>query len=85
MFDFSFAFFECLKVFAARANFLHHLTKDLLTTKITKATKSGGFETRPYIFLRPLRSLWLHYFFFVLFVRFVVILDFSCLVVALPR
>ena len=56
MFDFFFALFAlvCLNVFAARASFLHHLTKDLLTTKITKATKSGGFETRPYIFLRPL-------------------------------
>ena len=109
MCDFFFAFFalQCLKVFAARANFLHHLTKELLTMRITKATKSGGFETRPYIFLRPLRSLWLHYFFFVLFVRFVVkiclslltlfwlrlrpvgpfvvVLDFSCLVAALPR
>jgi len=39
------------------------MTKDILTTKIMKATKSGGFETRPYIFLRPLRSLRLHYFF----------------------
>jgi hypothetical protein len=29
-------------------------TKDILTTKISK---SGGFETRPYIFLRRLRSL----------------------------
>ena len=74
MFDFFFAFVAllCLKVFAARANFVHHLTKDLLTMKITKATKSGGFETRPYVFLRPLRSLQLHYFFLVLFVRFVV-------------
>ena len=36
--------------------------------KITQDTKSGGFETRPYIFLRPLRSLRLHYFFFVLFI-----------------
>jgi len=48
------------------------MTKDILTTKIIKATKSGGFETRPYVFLRPLRSLQLHHFFLVLFVRFVV-------------
>ena len=30
------------------------MTKDILTTKMMKVTKSGGFETRPYIFLRPL-------------------------------
>ena len=56
MCDFFFALFEllCLKVFAARANFLHHLTKDLLTMKITKATKGSDiFDYK----LRALRAL----------------------------
>ena len=63
------------RLLPACANFpttVQHSTKHFHTTKITRAKKSGGFETRPYIFLRPLRSLWLHYFFFVIFVRFVV-------------
>jgi hypothetical protein len=102
---------------------MQHMTKDILTTKITKATKCSDIFSHKLRALRVLRgqicffffgcgfaalgSLWLHYFFFVLFVRFVVkiclslltlfwlrlrpvgpfvvVLDFSCLVAALPR
>jgi hypothetical protein len=35
------------------SSWMQHMTKDILTTKIMKATKSGGFETRPYIFCVP--------------------------------
>ena len=35
---------------------MQHFAKDILTTKVAQDTKSGGFETRPYIFLCPLRS-----------------------------
>jgi len=59
-----YARFRSLRKLSDRySSWMKHMTKDILTTKIMKATKSGGFETRPYIFLRPLRSLRLHYFF----------------------
>ena len=47
------------------------LTKDTLTTKITKATKKGGFETRPYFFVLCVLCGYIASF-FVLFGSFVV-------------
>jgi hypothetical protein len=51
------------------------------TTKNAKATKSGGFETRPYIFA-ALGFLRLDFSYFVIFLPFVVIFVFQ---VAYPR
>jgi hypothetical protein len=46
---------------------MQQLTKDILTTQITKATKWGGFKTRLYIFVY-FAFFAVKYFFFVPFV-----------------